>query len=255
MIEIKDLVAGYGNTDVLKNLSLSFEKGKLTTVIGPNGSGKSTVLKTTLGMLPRTSGDIFIDGENLTAFKRRDIARRISYLSQGNHTPDMTVRELVLHGRFPYLKYPCGYSEKDKEIANAAMLKVGIEKLSKYPLSALSGGMKQSAYIAMALAQETDYILLDEPTTYLDVSHQLELMKILRELADSGKGVALVMHDLPMALSFSDSVAVLKDGEILFFGAPEELLSANILKTVFGVSVSFENGEYYYQISTSKVKE
>ena len=255
MIEIKNLSAGYGNTDVLHKLSLSFKKGELTTVIGPNGSGKSTILKTMLGILPHTGGDLFIDGVNLNTIKRGDIAKRIAYLAQGNHTPDMTVRELVLHGRFPYLKYPSGYSKKDKEIAHAAILDMGIEKLSESPLSTLSGGMKQSAYIAMALAQETDYILFDEPTTYLDVSHQLELMKMLRSLADMGKGVALVMHDLPMALAFSDSISVLKDGEILFFGAPEELLTTDIIKKVFGVSISSQNGEYYYQLSSDISKK
>ena len=258
MIEIKDLMAGYGNTNVLKKLSLSLEKGKLTTVIGPNGSGKSTVLKATLGIISHTSGEISVDGESLTALKRGDVAKRVAYLAQGNGTPDMTVEELVLHGRFPYLKYPRGYSKRDREIAVSAMKQIGIEKLSESPLSTLSGGMRQSAYIAMALAQQTDYILLDEPTTYLDVSHQLELMKTLRGLADSGKGVTLVMHDLPMALAFSDSVAVLQEGEILFFGAPHELLTTDIIKRIFGVSVTFENGEYYYNLrdaNFTKAKE
>ena len=254
MIDVKNLTAGYGKNEILKNLSLSLERGKLTSVIGPNGSGKSTLIKSLLGIAARKSGVIFIDGLDMSTLKRVDIAKKIAYLSQERISPDMTVGELVLHGRFPYLKYPRGYSENDKKVARLAMSRIGIEAISENFISTLSGGMKQSAYIAMALAQETDYILLDEPTTHLDVSHQLELMKILRTLADDGKGIVTVMHDLPLALSFSDSVAVLKDGEILFFGAPEELLSANMLKTVFGVSVSFENCEYYYQISTSNQK-
>ena len=248
MIDIKNLTAGYGKKEILKHLSLSFEGGKLTSIIGPNGSGKTTLLKALLGTVPRTSGDISIDGENLSSLKRGDIAKRIGYLSQGNLTPDMTVGELVLHGRFPYLKYPRGYSAKDIEAARRAMTEIGIEKLEDNYLSAVSGGMRQSAYIAMAIAQNTDYILFDEPTTYLDVSNQLKLMKTMRHLADSGKGIVSVMHDLPMALTFSDSIAVLNSGEILYSGPPEELFKTDIVEKVFGISLSRENGEYFYRL-------
>ena len=255
MIDIKKLTAGYGKGEILKELSLSLEKGKLTSIIGPNGSGKSTLLKSVVGILPLRNGEILIDGASTRSLTRTERAKRLAYLSQKKSDPDMTVEELVLHGRFPHLKYPHKYSDADKKATRLAISRIGLEAFSQKTISTLSGGMKQSAYIAMALAQETDYILLDEPTTHLDISHQIELMRILRALADDGKGIVTVMHDLPMALSFSDSIAVIKDGEILFYGAPGELLSTNILKTVFGVLISFENGEYYYQISTSKVKE
>ena len=255
MIDIKNITAGYGKTEILKQLSLSLEKGKLTSIIGPNGSGKSTLLKSLLGIVDRNSGEIIIDGVNISSMKRGDVAKKLSYLSQEKSSPDMTVGELVLHGRFPYLKYPRGYSENDKKAARLAISRIGIGELSQKPISALSGGMKQSAYIAMALAQETDYILLDEPTTHLDVAHQIELMKTLRSLADDGKGIVTVMHDLPLALSFSDSVAVLSNGKILYFGTPDGLLKTDIIKETFGISVISENGEYFYKISNSKQKE
>lgn len=249
MIDIKNITTGYGKIDILRELSLSFEKGKLTSVIGPNGSGKSTLLKSLVGILPHGNGDIVIDGENVRSLSRTERAKKLAYLSQEKTVPDMSVEELVLHGRFPYLKYPRGYSEADKKVARLAISRIGIEEFSQKPIQMLSGGMKQSAYIAMALAQETDYILLDEPTAHLDVAHQIELMKILRALADDGKGIVAVMHDLPLALSFSDSIAVLQNGKMIYFGTPSDLIKSDVIKNVFGVLVSRENGEYYYKLS------
>lgn len=236
MIELKTVSAGYGRNAVLKDVSVSFEKGRLTSVIGVNGCGKSTLLKTVLGMLP-SSGGITIDGSKLGDLTRNEIARKIAYLAQGKNTPDMTVEQLVLHGRFPHLSYPRRYSKQDHEIAFAAMEQVGIGELAAKPLHTLSGGMRQNAYIAMALAQGTDYVLLDEPTTYLDISHQLELMKQLRTLADNGKGIVAVMHDLPMALTFSDRVVLLHDGRILSDDTPEGVCRQKTIDRVFRVAV------------------
>ena len=196
MLEIKNVTAGYGKHTVLNDVSVAFEKGKLTSIIGVNGCGKSTLLKALLGILPLSSGEIVIDGKELCSMSRIEIARSVAYLAQGKNTPDMTVEQMVLHGRFPYLSYPRRYREADREIARKAMDAVGILHLADKSLYELSGGMRQTAYIAMAIAQDTDYILLDEPTTYLDIAHQLELMKLLRGLANSGKGIVTVMHDL-----------------------------------------------------------
>ena len=249
MIDIKNLSVSYRKHSVLQNLSLTLEKGRLTTIIGPNGSGKSTLLKAILGMIPHTNGDILINGKNLSSMKRIEIAKSIAYLSQGRLTPDMTVGQAVLHGRFPHLKYPRIYTANDEKIAYAAMTRVGIEEHAQKPISSLSGGMKQSAYIAMALAQKTEYILLDEPTTYLDVAHQLELMRILQSLTKEGIGIAAVMHDLPMALSFSDNVAVLANGKIAYLGSPTELCKTDVIKNVFGISISCKNSEYHYNLN------
>ena len=249
MIEIKNLSAGYGAKTVLCDISAKFETGKLTSIVGVNGCGKSTLLKSILGILPPSSGEILIDGVPLTEMSRNAIAKRVAYLSQGMAVPDMTVGQLVLHGRFPYLSYPRHYKAADRDIAREAMKAVGIAELADAPLSALSGGMRQNAYIAMALAQDTDHILLDEPTTYLDIRHQLELMKMLRKLSQCGKSIVTVMHDLPLAFDFSDEIAVLDKGQIIAQSPPAELCDSATLREVFGIRVGRINGKdkYYYE--------
>lgn len=254
MIELNVKTAGYPKKNVLHNISVCFERGKLTCIIGPNGCGKSTLLKTILGIIPHVEGEISIDCEALFSLKRKEIAKRIAYLAQGKSVPDMTVEQMVLHGRFPHLSYPRRYSGKDRNIAYEAMKRVGISSLAKQTVSSLSGGMRQNAYIAMALAQDTDYIILDEPTTYLDISNQVELMKILRELADGGKGIVAVMHDLPIAFAFADNVVVMKGGNIVSEGAPQGIAGSGIIKDIFGIQLHYENDEYYYDLTRLTVK-
>ena len=255
MIELYIKSSGYPKEEILKNISVGFEKGRLTSIIGPNGCGKSTLLKTLLGIIPCVDGEVIADGMNVLSSKRKEVARRIAYLSQGKSTPDMTVEQMVLHGRFPHLDYPRRYSARDRQIALDAMKTVGISEYAQYPISSLSGGMRQSAYIAMALAQDTEYIILDEPTTYLDISHQLHLMRTLRELADSGKGIIAVMHDLPIAFTFSDTVVVMNGGKIISQKTPAETCCSDIVKDIFGVRMHFENNEYFYEIKPDGKKE
>lgn len=249
MIELSHISTGYGIKIILNDVSVAFEKGKLTSIIGANGCGKSTLLKTILGILPSKSGNVTIDGARLKEMSRNDIARRIAYLSQEKNTPDMTVEQLVLHGRFPHLSYPRRYTDQDRVIAVGVMEQMGIVEYAHKPLYSLSGGMKQNSYIAMALAQETDYILLDEPTTYLDIAHQLELMKILRSLADSGKGIVAVMHDLPMAFTFSDKIILINDGRIVDDERPEKIYERNVIDKVFGIALdrSKDGRSYSYK--------
>ena len=248
MLEIKNMTAGYGKQTVLNGITAAFEKGKLASIIGVNGCGKSTMLKAILGILPLSSGEITIDGENLLAMSRNEIAKKIAYLSQGKNIPDMTVEQMVLHGRFPYLSYPRRYSGHDREVARKAMEAVGIAELAQKPLYTLSGGMRQNAYIAMALAQDTDYIFLDEPTTYLDIAHQLELMKLLKKLADSGKGIVTVMHDLPLAFDFSDKLAVINNGRISIQATPSEISELQVVEDIFGVKIKqVPKGKYLYE--------
>ena len=247
MLELINISAGYGKHNVLDGVNASFEKRKLTSVIGVNGCGKSTLLKATLGILPISQGDIKIDGENLLTMSRNEIAKKTAYLSQGKNTPDMTVEQMVLHGRFPYLSYPRRYSTYDREVARKAMEAVGIDELAHKPLYTLSGGMRQNAYIAMALAQDTDYILLDEPTTYLDISHQIELMKLLRKLADNGKGIVTVMHDLPMAFNYSDEILVIENGKSRVQSNPIDICGSAVIKEVFNVQIErLVDGRYCY---------
>ena len=248
MLEQNRISAGDGKQTVLDGISVDFEKGKLTSIIGVNGCGKSTLLKAILGILSLSSGEIFIDGENLLTISRNEIAKKIAYLSQGKNIPDMTVEQMVLHGRFPYLSYPRRYSSHDREVAIKAMETVGVAEFAHKPLYSLSGGMRQNAYIAMALAQDTDYILLDEPTTYLDIAHQLELMRILRKLADSGKGIVTVMHNLPIAFDFSDKLTVMSNGKIIAYGAPSEICESHIVEDIFGVKIKqVQKGKYLYE--------
>lgn len=246
MLEFKNIISGYGKSPFLKDISVSFEKGRLTSVIGPNGSGKSTLLKTAVGIVTPDSGELFADGEPLTKMKHKETARIIAYLSQGKGTPDMTVEQLVLHGRFPHLGYPRRYSAKDRRAALDAMEKTGVTDYADRSLSSLSGGMRQNVYIAMALAQATDYILLDEPTTYLDISHQLGLMNTLRGLADSGKGIVTVLHDLPLAFTFSDRIIVMNEGKIVADSAPDTVYNSDIIKSVFGITLDFNEAEKSY---------
>ncbi len=238
MIELKEIYSGYAKCNVLCGVSLNVERGKIMSVIGPNGSGKSTLLKTMAGIIPFTSGSIIINGKEKNAMSRKEVAQNIAYLSQGKNVPDMTVGQMVLHGRFPYLDYPRRYSKEDNEMVQGTLARMGIKSLSDSKLSCLSGGMRQNAYIAMALAQDADYILLDEPTTYLDISNQLSLLKTLRSLAEEGKGIVTVMHDIPLALSFSDSVAVLCEGKVLRADTPDAVCDSKIINEMFGVSVS-----------------
>ncbi len=247
MIELKKVTAGYPSKTVLSEISLSVPKGTLISVIGKNGSGKSTLLKTVIGIINAKSGEMLVDGES--ELSRQSMAKKVSYLAQGKSVSDMTVEQLVLHGRFPHLSYPRRYSKKDREISSAALRQMGIADIAGTPLSALSGGMRQKAYIAMALAQDTDYILLDEPTTYLDISNQVELMKILRSLADRGKGIVAVMHDLPLAFGFSDRIAVIKDAKIAAFDTPQKICDSGIVQEVFGIDLQYSPAEksYHYK--------
>lgn len=248
MLELKNISAGYGNHTVLEGVTADFAKGALTSVVGVNGCGKSTLLKSALGILPLSGGEIVIDGENIQSLGRTGIARRVAYLSQGKNTPDMTVSQLVLHGRFPHLSYPRRYGSADRKIASEAMESLGIAHLAHKTLSSLSGGMRQTAYIAMAICQDTDYILLDEPVTYLDIAHQLELMKLLRRLADAGKGIVTVMHDLTLAFNFSDEIAVIDGGRITAKATPTEISELSVIEDIFGVRMEkAEDGRFCYR--------
>ena len=247
MLKAQNIYFSYGNKEVLKDINIEFEKGSITSVIGPNGCGKTTLLNIISGITKTKNGAVYIDEKNLASMKNKAIAGKIAYLAQQKSDTEMTVRQLVLHGRFPHTNYSGIYSEYDKDAAVRAMEKLNILNLSHLKLNTLSGGMKQSAFIAMALCQETDYILLDEPTTYLDIVNQIKLMKLLKSLAREGKGIVSVLHDLPLALSFSDKIAVISDGRLMAYDTPENICSSGIIKTVFGVEINkSEYDKSYY---------
>ena len=186
MLEIHDLCGGYGQKTVLRDVSFSAPAGRITAILGPNGCGKSTLLKMICGILPAASGIVSLDGQDLQKLPASQIAQKAAYLAQNRQIPDITVGRLVLHGRFPYLSYPRRYRREDYRVAEKVMEQMQIQDLAETHLSQLSGGQQQKAYIAMALAQDTGVILLDEPTTYLDVAYQLQLLRQAKDLAKSG---------------------------------------------------------------------
>lgn len=237
MIELYNVCANYGKKEVLHNITISFEKGKIYTLIGANGSGKSTLLKTLLRIVPHTKGNIFIASKEVNDYKTTELAKKIAYLSQGKKAPDIFVLNMVLYGRFAYLHYPRKYQKKDYEIARKALEWVGLAELENAIVSQLSGGMQQNVYIAMMLAQDADTLLMDEPTTYLDISHQFKLMELAQKLAKQGKCVIMVLHDLSQAFSIADEVIVMKNGTILGKGTAEEVYQTDMIKEAFGVEL------------------
>lgn len=246
MIELKGVSSGYGKKNIIEDVSLLIPKGKLVSVVGLNGSGKSTLIKTVVGIIKPTSGEIIIDKKRSDTLSGKERAQKIAYLAQGKSAADMTVKQLVLHGRFPYLDYPRRYSEKDIETAKKTLSELGLSELSGKPLSSLSGGMRQYAYIAMALTQDTDYILMDEPTTFLDISHRIELIKTFRSLVEGGKGIVAVMHDLPLAFTFSDAVAVIDKGRLTAFDTPEGIYKSGIVRDIFNIELEYSASDKYY---------
>lgn len=248
MLEMKDLSVGYGERTVLRDVTFTLGDGSFTAIVGPNGCGKSTLLKTVLGILPIKAGSVTLDGCPISAFKRGELARRVSYLAQSRSVPDMTVSEAVLHGRFPYLSYPRRYRECDRQAARAAMERVGILPYADTPLSRLSGGERQNVFVAMTLAQGTDVLLFDEPTASLDARHAYALFKTLKALASEGKTVAVVTHDLPLAFSLADRVAVFAEERLLAFDTPERVLASASVEKAFGVSLArLDEAGYYYR--------
>lgn len=235
MLEIKNLCAGYEERTVLKNLNLTIPEGKVTVILGPNGCGKSTFLKSLCGILNIESGQVILDGTDLLSQPPRQLAQSIAYLSQSRQIPDITAYRLVLHGRFPYLGYPRRYRKEDHAIARSVMEQMGVLELADTLMEKLSGGQRQKVYIAMALAQDTPVILLDEPTTYLDISHQMQLMQHARALAQQGKTVLMVIHDLSHAFQTADNLILMCDGEVVAEGTTERIYASGWIEKVFHV--------------------
>jgi iron complex transport system ATP-binding protein len=254
MIELRQIDGGYRGKNILHHISLTLQKGQITAIIGPNGAGKSTLLKIACGLLAPVCGQVLLEGIDMGAIPRTQLARRLSYLPQTRNIPNIIVNTLVLHGRFPYIGYPRHYRREDRAIAQSAMDKTGVLHLAAQPLSELSGGERQRVYLAMLLAQDTDAVFLDEPTTHLDISCQLEVMRIVQDLKASGKTVVIALHDLNHALAFSDRIAVIeKGGRLRATANPEEIFSLGILDSVFGVQAAMHtnmDGKYY----TFKIK-
>ena len=249
MIQLQHAAAGYGGPLVLRDVSLDLRPGEVLVLLGPNGCGKSTLLRAAAGLHPLSGGQVLFDGTPAEKRSRRQLAQAVTYLPQSRSVPNITAYRMVLHGRFPYLSYPRRYRPEDHAAARNALERADAWDLAPLPIQTLSGGQRQKVYLAMALAQDTQTILMDEPTTYLDVLHQLNLMRFSQKLAQEGKAVVLVLHDLCLALRFAHRGAVLDGGTLVQTGTPEELFASGVLEDVFHAAlrrVPAQDGWRYY---------
>ena len=238
-MEIKGnhLEIGYGESVIVEDMDIEIHKGEITTIIGPNGSGKSTVLKALTRLLKYRSGVVRVMDRDLKDFETKEFARLVGVLPQ-KHTapPDFTVKDLIGYGRIPYQKWYEKNSSEDEEIIQWAMQVTGTEKLAEKSIRACSGGEAQRVWIAMVLAQKPEILFLDEPTTYLDISHQMETMRLVKRLKrEAGIGIVMVLHDLSHALEVSDRIVVIKDGRKYSEGTPDEVITPQMMREVYNV--------------------
>ena len=236
-ISTKNLNISYGNLDIVKDLNLDIPKGKITTIIGSNGCGKSTILKTIARIIQAKSGDIFVNNINIKEQSPKDLAKVMAVLPQSPQAPSgLTVEELISYGRFPHQKGFGKMKKEDEDIVTWALKSTGIEEFRERPMEALSGGQRQRAWIAMALAQQTEILILDEPTTYLDLAHQLEILKLLEELnRKQGTTIVMVIHELNNAARFADHMIGVKKGKVVCQGTAHEVMTKENLKELFNI--------------------
>lgn len=233
MVEVKGLTKKYGDKVVVDNVSLSIKKGTITSFIGPNGAGKSTLLSMMSRLLSYDEGQVLIDGEDIRNIKNNELAKKLAILKQANHINlRLTVRELVSFGRFPYSQGRL--NKEDWKFVDEAIAYMELEDLQDQYIDQLSGGQKQRAFIAMVIAQDTDYIFLDEPLNNLDMKHSVQIMKTICRLVDElNKTVVIVIHDINFASCYSDYIIALKNGKIVKEGSPEEIITPTTLKEIY----------------------
>lgn len=247
MLQIDALRVSYEGVEALHDISLRIPKGSLTALIGPNGCGKSTLVKAMAGMLKPDAGAIVIDGADQARLSRRELAARVSYMPQSRPAPGITVRHLVAHGRYPHLKWGHSMTAGDRAIVAQALRDAGVEALAHRTLTQLSGGERQRAYLAMMLAQQTPVMLLDEPTTYLDLRSQFDMMALLTRLRDDGHTLVAVLHDLGLALEYADHILLMQSGRLITQGTPESVYRSGALQRVFRVEVRrTDEGRYVF---------
>jgi iron complex transport system ATP-binding protein len=237
-LRFANLTFGYQREPFIRGFELAVREGLVTGVIGPNGCGKSTLMRLAVGLERPQSGEVLLEGRPTLSFKPRERARRLAYLTQGGNQPAMTVEGLVACGRFPYHSHQGSLDANDRTRVDEAMRRCGVERFRDVDVRRLSGGERQRAFIAMTLAQDTRIIVLDEPTTFLDVHACHETMLLLRQLNRSdGKTVVVIIHDLDLALRYSDRLAVMAHGRLLQEGTVPEILASRAIEEAFHVSV------------------
>ncbi|MDD6772324.1 iron ABC transporter ATP-binding protein [Inconstantimicrobium porci] len=241
MIQLNNISKKYGQKKVVDNVSIEIPEGKITSFIGPNGAGKSTVLSIMSRLMKMDSGSVLIEGRAIEEWKKDDLAKKISILKQSNNISlKLTIRDLVSFGRFPYSKG--NLTEEDDKYIDEAINYMQLKDIEDKYIDELSGGQRQRAYIAMVIAQNTDYVFLDEPLNNLDMKHSVEIMKILRKLCnDLSKTVVIVIHDINFASCYSDYIAALKDGKVVKYGNTDEIVNKESLEEIYDMNIDVKN--------------
>lgn len=233
MIEVKNITKSYGNKKVVDNVSLNIQEGKITSFIGPNGAGKSTLLSIMSRLLKKDSGEVLLDGKDILDWDNKELAKKIAILRQSNNINiRLTIRELVSFGRFPHSQG--NLKEEDYKYIDEAIDYMQLKEFEDRYLDELSGGQRQRAYIAMVIAQGTEYIFLDEPLNNLDMNNSVQMMKVLKKLCDElGKTIILVMHDINFTSCYSDYIICLKNGMIAKEGIVDEIINKETLEDIY----------------------
>lgn len=242
-LEANSINLSYGNTTIINDLDIKIPKGEVTILIGANGSGKSTLLRALARLMKPDNGQIILDGENIFNLPTKEVAKNLSILPQNPNAPEgMTVFQLVKQGRYPYQSLFQQWSKEDEKIVNKALQETSMVELKDRTVDSLSGGQRQRAWIAMTLAQNTEIILLDEPTTYLDLAHQVEILDLLDELnKNEDRTIVMVLHDLNLAFRYADYIVAIRDKEIYAEGKPYEVVTPDMVRNVFGMKCRIIN--------------
>lgn len=232
----RGVTVGYGGRAVIDDLDVAIPPGVVTTIIGPNGCGKSTLLRTLTRLLKPAKGTVVLDGEDIVKLRTRDVAKKLGLLPQAPVAPEgLTVGDLVARGRHPHQSWLRQWSSDDAGVVARALAMTGVADLADRPVDSLSGGQRQRVWISMTLAQGTDLLLLDEPTTYLDLAHAIDVLDLVDDLHESGCTVVMVLHDLNLATRYSDNLIVMRAGSILAQGHPRDVITAELLYEAFGL--------------------
>lgn len=236
-LNANQLSIGYSESIIVRDLNLTIPTGKITALVGANGSGKSTILKTMSRLMKPAGGSVLLDGKSIHSQSTKEVARQLAILPQNPTAPDgLTVSELVAYGRYPHQKGFGSLTSEDRRIVANAIEVTGMTAFGDRPIERLSGGQRQRAWIAMALAQETEILFLDEPTTFLDMAHQLEVLQLLQMLNDrEGRTIIMVVHDLNHASRYAQHMVAIKSGTVISEGTPGEVMTPEVLRKVFGI--------------------
>jgi len=237
LLSTRRLTLAYDGTSIIMNLDLAIPAGKITTLVGPNGCGKSTLLRGLARLLKPRAGTVNLDGADIFKLSSKAVAKRLGILPQGPVAPEgLTVRDLVAQGRYPYQNWLQQWSKEDERLVEQALATTGMTALADRALDTLSGGQRQRAWIAMALAQDTEILLLDEPTTFLDLAHQVEVLDLLYELNQTeGRTIVMVLHDLNQACRYADYLVAVREGQVWAEGLPAQVMTEAMVREVFGL--------------------